>query len=76
MVLLQVNAVGWDKFLCWPILLDTKLFNYLELLRIELRTSRMQSERSTTELQPPIIAIFKNNKINIAYNNFYFDTIL
>ena len=66
MVLLQVNAVGWDKFLCWPILLDTKLFNYLELLRIELRTSRMQSERS----------IFKNNKINIAYNNFYFDTIL
>ena len=28
----------------------------LELLRIELRTSRMQSERSTTELQPQMIA--------------------
>ena len=76
MVLLQVNAVGWDKFLYWPILLDTKLFNYMELLRVELRTSRMHSERSTTELQPQIIVIFKNNKINIAFNNFYFDTIL
>ena len=43
------NILSANKFF----MTNTNVTRFLlELLRIELRTSRMQSERSTTELQP------------------------
>ena len=63
-----LGNITWHK----TIYLDN--IRIVELLRIELRTSRMQSERSTTELQPHHTKKIK--KINLADKSFYFSAIL
>ena len=60
-----LGNITWHK----TIYLDN--IRTVELLRIELRTFRMYSERSTTELQPHQ----SKKKMNIADKSFYFSAI-